>query len=186
LVCLLKKLRCKKGNHCSLLRTHLVIMSTAANTSTNMADDLGVPVSGEMANARAMDNNTSSATAAPCVISPPGVPGDAADEQHGDLSRALFGNDTAAVQENNIPSQHFCPMIQEPPFEAVHFDVPSTNGTTTTPTSQQVYEKSALYRVIGTQGEFSLRRTLTHPFTRVRIARNLAWTSTGRLRLGYP
>jgi hypothetical protein len=54
-------------------------MSTAANTSTNTADDLGVPVSGETANASAIDNNTlSSATAAPRVISPPGVPGDAA------------------------------------------------------------------------------------------------------------
>jgi hypothetical protein len=152
-----------------------VITSTAANTSTNTADDLGVPVSGEMANARAMGNNASSATAAPHVISPSGVPGDAADEQHGDFSRALFGNDTAAVEENNIPSQHFCPMIQEPPFDAIHFDVPSANGTTTTPKSQQVYEKSALYRFIGTQGELSLQRTLTHPFTRVRIAQNLAW-----------
>ena len=96
-------------------------MSTAANTSTNTADDLGVPVSGEMANARAMDNNaSSSATAAPRVISPPRVPGDAADVQHGD--------DTAVVQEN-IPSQHLCPMIQEPPFDAVHSDVPITNGT---------------------------------------------------------
>ena len=44
-----------------------------------MADDLGVPVSGETVNVSAMDNNASpSATAAPCVISPPGVPGDAA------------------------------------------------------------------------------------------------------------
>ncbi len=39
-----------------------MIMSTAANTSTNTADDLGVPISGEMANARAVDNNASSAT----------------------------------------------------------------------------------------------------------------------------
>ena len=54
-------------------------MSTAANTYTNMADDLSVPVSGETANASAMDNNaSSSATAAPRVISPSGVPGDAA------------------------------------------------------------------------------------------------------------
>jgi hypothetical protein len=75
----------------------------------------------------------------------------------------------------DFPNQHICPLVQEPPFDAVHFDVPSANGTTTTPTSQQVYEKSALYRFVGTQGDLSLRRTLTHPFTRVRIARNLAW-----------
>jgi hypothetical protein len=79
-------------------------------------------------------------------------------------------------EDQDIPSQHICPLVQEPPFDAVHFDVPSANGTTTTtPTSQQVYEKSALYRFVGTQGDLSLRRTLTHPFTRVRIARNLAW-----------
>jgi hypothetical protein len=75
----------------------------------------------------------------------------------------------------DFPNQHICPLVQEPPFDAVHFDVPSANGTTTTPTSQQVYEKSALYRFVGTQGDLSLRRTLTHPFTRVQIARNLAW-----------
>jgi hypothetical protein len=78
-------------------------------------------------------------------------------------------------EDQDIPSQHICPLVQEPPFDAVHFDVPSANGTTTTPTSQQVYEKSALYRFVGTQGDLSLRRTLTHPFTRVQIALNLAW-----------
>ena len=70
-------------------------------------------------------------------------------------------------EDQDIPSQHICPLVQEPPFDAVHFDVPSTNGTTTTPTSQQVYEKSAPYRFVGTQGDLSLRRTLTHPFSRV-------------------
>ena len=44
-------------------------------------------------------------------------------------------------EDQDIPSQHICPLVQEPPFDAVHFDVPSANGTTTTPTSQQVYEK---------------------------------------------
>ena len=85
-----------------------------------MADDLGIPVSGDLADARALENAFSSATAAPCVISPPGVPGDAADVQHGD--------DTALVR-GNIPSQHLCPMIQEPPFDAIHSDVPIANGT---------------------------------------------------------
>jgi hypothetical protein len=78
-------------------------------------------------------------------------------------------------EDQDTPSQHICPLVQELPFDAVHFDVPSANGTTKTPTSQQVYEKSALYQFAGTQGDLSLRRTLTHPFTRVRIARNLEW-----------
>ena len=59
-------------------------------------------------------------------------------------------------EDQDIPNQHICPLVQEPPFDAVHFDVPSANGTTTTPTSQQVYEKSALYRFVGTQGDLSL------------------------------
>ena len=66
-------------------------------------------------------------------------------------------------------------MVQEPPFVAVYFNLPSTDGTTTTPKSQQVYEQLALHQLVGTQGELRSRRTLSHPFTRVRIARNLAW-----------
>ena len=66
-------------------------------------------------------------------------------------------------------------MVQEPPSVAVYFNLPSTDGTTTTPKSQQVYEQLALYRFLGTQGKLRLQRTLSHPFTCVRIARNLAW-----------
>ena len=138
-----------------------------------MADHL-ISVMG-MADASALGSDVSSATAAtvaPRVISPPGVPDDTTQEQHGDLSHALFGNDTAAI--DNIPSQHICPLLLEPPYEAVHFDLPSTNGITTTLTSQ-VFERSVLYRFIGTQGDYSLRRTVTHPLSGVRIARDLAW-----------
>ena len=106
------------------------------------------------------------------VISPPGVPGESSDEQHGDLSRALFGVDLANLQAN-IPSQHLCPIIQEPPFDAVHFNVPDTNGVTVS--SQQVYEKSALYRAIATPGILSAFRNFVHPLTRVPIAHNRAW-----------
>ena len=66
-------------------------------------------------------------------------------------------------------------MVQEPPSVAVYLNLPSTDGTTATPKSQQVYEQLALYRFVGTQGKLRSRRTLSHPFTRVRIARNLAW-----------
>ena len=129
---------------------------------------------GNLANASALYDDASSADVVLHVISPPSVPGDAVYEQHDDLSRSLFGNDTAAIRDN-IPSQHLCPIVQEPPFDAVHFDLPSTNGTTTAPNSQQVYKKLALYRLVGTQGAMSSQRTLSCPFTRVGIAQNLAW-----------
>ena len=93
----------------------------------------------------------------------------------GDSAAAVAATGVGVREDQDIPSQHICPLVQEPPFDAIHFDVPSANGTTTTPTSQQVYEKSALYRFVGMQGDLSIRRTLTHPFNRVRIARNLAW-----------
>ena len=130
-----------------------------------------------MADASALGSDVSSATAAtvaPRVISPPGVPDDTTEEQHVDLSRALFGNDNDTAAIDNIPSQHICPILLEPPYEAVHFDLPSTNGITTTLTSQ-VFERSVLYRFIRTQGDYSLRRTVTHPLSGVRIARDLAW-----------
>ena len=94
---------------------------------------------GNLVNASALDDDASSADVVLRVISPPSVPGDAVYEQHDDLSHSLFGNDTAAIRDN-IPSQHLCPIAQEPPFDAVHFNLPSTNGTTTAPNSQQVYE----------------------------------------------
>ena len=128
-----------------------------------MADHL-ITVMG-MADASALGSDISSATAAtvaPRVIFPPGVPDDTTEEQHGDLSRALFGNDNDTAAIDNIPSQHICPILLEPPYEAVHFDLPSTNGITTTLTSQ-VFERSVLYRFIRTQGDYSLRRTVTHP-----------------------
>ena len=90
-------------------------------------DDYMIPVIEDMADASALGSDVSSATAtnaASRVISPPGVPGDAAEEQHGGLSRDLFGNDTAAVLDS-IPSQHICPLLLEPPYEAVHFDFPA-------------------------------------------------------------
>ena len=73
----------------------------------------------------------------------------------------------------NIPSQHLCPIIQEPPFDAVHFDVPSASGTTIP--NQQAYKRSALYQCIATQGTDSAQRNMYHPFTRSPIARHIAW-----------
>ena len=143
-----------------------------------MADDLISVVEG-IADISALGSDVSSATAATVasrVVSPPGVPGDMAEEQYGDISCAFFRNYDAAIQDN-IPSQHLCPMGQEPPCFAVYFNFPNTDGTTTTPTSWQVYKQSALYWFVGSQYEFPApaQFSLYHPFTRVGIAQNLAW-----------
>jgi hypothetical protein len=145
-------------------------MSTTADTSTNRANEPRVPVLGDN-RLRALDNDAL-ASAAPRVISPQGVPGEVVDDQHRDLLQTLFGNDTAAVRKN-IPSQHLCPIIQEPPFDAIHFDVPSANGTMIP--NQQVYKRLVLYQCIATPGALSARRNIMHPLTRVPIARNRAW-----------
>jgi hypothetical protein len=115
-----------------------------ANAST-VADDLGVAASGDVAIERALDNNAS-VVAAPRVISPTGIPGGAAEQPLNDHSRSLFNNDAA----DNITSQHLCPITQEPPFDAVHFDVPTAEGATIL--NQQVYKRSALYQYIATPG----------------------------------
>jgi hypothetical protein len=101
-----------------------VIPMITANAST-AADDLGVAASGDAAIERALDNDAS-VVAAPRVISPTGIPGGAAEQPLNDLSRSLFNNDAA----DNIPSQHLCPITQEPPFDAVHFDVPTADDAT--------------------------------------------------------
>jgi hypothetical protein len=116
----------------------------SANAST-MADDLGVAASGNVAIERALANNAS-LVAAPRVISPTGIPGGATEQPLNDLSRSLFINGAG----DNIPSQHLCPITQEPPFDAVHFDVPTADGATIP--NQQVYKRSALYRFIATPG----------------------------------
>jgi hypothetical protein len=142
-----------------------------ANAST-AADDLGVAASGDAAIEGALDKDAS-VIAARRVISPTGIPGGAAEQPLNDLSRSLFDNDTA----DNIPSQHLCPITQEPPFDAVHFNVPTADGATIP--NQQVYERSALYWYIATPGTFSARRNIIHPFTRAPIARNRAWDFVG-------
>ncbi len=124
-----------------------------ANPST-AADDLGVATSGVAASIEGALENVG-----PCVISLTGIPGDAAEQPHNDLSRTLFNNDTS----DNIPGQHLCPIIHEPPFDAVHFDVPTANGATIR--NQQVYERSALYQFIATPG--TLRAEISSTPSRV-------------------
>ena len=129
---------------------------------------MGVATSGVAASIEGALENIAPSSMVPRVISPTGIPGDAAEQPHNDLSRALFNNDTS----NNIPSQHLCPIIQEPPFDAVQFDVPTANCATIR--NQQVYKRSALYRFIATLGTLRAFRNIIHPFTRAPIARNSA------------
>ena len=97
------------------------------------------------------------------VISPLGDPGNAEGAHH-DLARSLFNN--TEVQEDDIPSQHMCPLTRVPPFDAVHFGVP--DGASVTAANQQVYKRSALFRCIVTQGTLSAFRNIFHPLTQTR------------------
>jgi hypothetical protein len=60
-------------------------------------------------------------------------------EQHEGVVCALFNKE---VNVDDIPSQHTCPLMQEPPIMGVYFDVRDRNGDTT----NQVFEWSQLYR----------------------------------------
>jgi len=102
------------------------------------------------------------------VISPSGDPGNA-EGVYNDLARSLFNN-TEVQEEDDIPSQNICPLTHKPPFEAIHFDVP--DGASVTASNQQVYERSALFRCIATQGTLSAFWNIFHPLTCVHIA----WT----------
>ncbi len=112
-----------------------MIPMITANAST-VADDLGITASGDAAIKGALKNDAPK-HAASHVIFPSRIPGDVEEQPHDDLSHALFNKDTL----DNISSQHLCPITQEPPFDAVHFDVPIANGATIP--NQQVYERSA-------------------------------------------
>jgi hypothetical protein len=68
-----------------------------ANAST-AANHLGVATSGVAASIEGALENDAPSSAVPRVISPTGIPGDAAEQPHDDLSRALFNNDTRDIQ----------------------------------------------------------------------------------------
>ena len=99
------------------------------------------------------------------VISPLGDPGNAEGAHH-DLACSLFNY--TEVQEDDIPSQHICPLTREPPFDAIHFDVP---GDSSMAAHQQVYKRSAIYRCITTQGILSAFQNIFHPLSCTCIAR---------------
>jgi hypothetical protein len=61
------------------------------------------------------------------------TPGGACTEVHKppseDVARFLISKET--INPSKIPSQHICPLTQEPPFEGVHFGVPDANEVIT-------------------------------------------------------
>jgi hypothetical protein len=65
-------------------------------------------------------------------------------------------------------SRQLCPFDQVPPFVAVHFDVDVL--------TEQVYERSQLFRNISIMGIGRARRGIVHPFTREVIPWHLAWS----------
>jgi len=65
-----------------------------------------------------------------------------------------------------------CPLTLEPPYVAVHFDLPGANGIAAI-LSSQVFERSVLYRFIGTQGDYSL--SSSHRWIRVACTRGASW-----------
>jgi hypothetical protein len=77
------------------------------------------------------------------IVSPPGGDSAQASEQHEGVTPALFNKE---VNVDDIPSQHICLLMQEPPVVGVYFDVPDRNRDTT----EQVFEWSQLYRWIAT------------------------------------
>jgi hypothetical protein len=83
---------------------------------------------------------------------------------------ALF-NDGEGRDVNNIPSQHICPLKQEPPVIGVYFDVPNSDGTI----SEQVFERSDLYRWIGTSGSYRAKRNVCHPINQQFVFCPSAW-----------
>ena len=103
-------------------------------------------------------------------ISPKGVPGNVR-AAHQELAHLLFNGTDA---QDNICTQHICPLIRKPPFDAVDFDVPDASASGMA-THQQVYEIPAIYRCITTQVALSAHRNIFHPLTSVCIARNQAW-----------
>lgn len=118
----------------------------------------------------ATDANNSAAARA--IVSPPvyntthasGGPSE-------DLARDLFSGRDDEIDVEDIDSRHICPLSREPPFQGVHFDVPDSNGGI----SEQVFERSDLYRWIATPGNLNARRNVSHPFNQQFVSRSVAW-----------
>jgi hypothetical protein len=104
------------------------------------------------------EGNSAAAAAASCAVVFP--VGDSAPD---DFAQSLFSN---GVNSEDIPSQHICPLVQEPPYVGVYFDVPAANGSI----SEQIFKQSALYRWIATPGTITARCNVNHPINQQSIS----------------
>jgi hypothetical protein len=106
------------------------------------------------------------------VVSPPVYnTTHASGEPSEDVVRDLFSGSNEEIDVDDIDSQHICPLSREPPFQGVHFDVPDSNGRI----SEQVFERSDLYRWIATPGNLNACRNVIHPFNQQFVSRSVAW-----------
>jgi len=106
------------------------------------------------------------------VVSPPvDNSTHASGEPSEDVVRDLFSGRNEEIDVDDIDSQHICPLSREPPFQGVHFDVPDSNGRI----SEQVFERSDLFRWIATPGNLNARRNVIHPFNQQFVPRSDAW-----------
>ena len=55
-----------------------------------------------------------------------------------EVVHALF-DEGEGIDTNNIPSQHICPLKQEPPVIGVYFDIPNSDKTLSNHLSDQKY-----------------------------------------------
>ena len=101
-------------------------------------------------------------------MSPPGGDSAQASEQHKGVVRTLFNEE---VNVDDIPSQHICPLTQEPPVVGVYFDIPKKNGDTT----DQVFERSQVYRWIATPGNLRSHQNVSHPINQQFVLHPSAW-----------
>ena len=71
---------------------------------------------------------------------------------------------------SDFPSKYICSFTQEPPLHGVTFNIVDENGIS----SEQVFERSALFRFIYTCGKFDSFRFVRHPTIGARIRRSEA------------
>jgi hypothetical protein len=113
------------------------------------------------------------------IVSHPGGDSDQASEQHKDVVCDLFDQE---VNVHDIPSQHICPLMQKPPVVGMYFDIPDRNGDTT----DQVFERSQLYRWIATPENMRSHQNVSHPINQQFVPRpsawNLVWPVTANLQ----
>ncbi len=102
------------------------------------------------------------------IVSPPGRDSAQASEQHKGVVCALFNKE---IYVDDIPSQHISPLTQEPPIVGVYFNVPNRHRDTT----DQVFERSQLYRWIATSGNLRSRQNVSHPINQQFVPRPSAW-----------